>query len=72
MWPGQLGRVQQRSGLAPQPRLAKAVTLPEHLRAGGYEAFGGGKIFHCLSWINDGYGKQPERSQAMGSLLASG
>ena len=40
------------------PRLAKAVTLPEHFRAGGYEAFGGGKIFHCLSWINDGYGKQ--------------
>ena len=45
------------------PRLAKAVTLPEHFRAGGYEAFGGGKIFHCLSWINDGYGKQQNEAK---------
>ncbi|MEE3229580.1 MAG: sulfatase-like hydrolase/transferase, partial [Planctomycetota bacterium] len=41
-----------------RPRLAKAVTIPEHFRAGGYTAFGGGKIFHALSWITDGYGKQ--------------
>lgn len=40
------------------PRLKSAVTLPEHFRAGGYEAYGGGKIFHALSWIVDGYGKQ--------------
>ena len=40
------------------PRLAKAVTIPEHFRAGGYKAFGGGKIFHALSWITGGYGKQ--------------
>jgi len=39
-------------------RLTKAITLPEHFRAGGYTAFGGGKIFHCLSWITGGYGKQ--------------
>ena len=45
------------------PRLAKAVTLPEHFRAGGYKAFGGGKIFHCLSWINDGYGKQQNEAK---------
>ena len=40
------------------PRLADAVTMPEHFRAGGYTAFGCGKIFHALSWITDGYGKQ--------------
>jgi len=40
------------------PRLADAVTLPEHFRAGGYTAVGGGKIFHALSWIREGYGKQ--------------
>jgi len=40
------------------PRLEKAVTIPEHFRAGGYTAYGGGKIFHALSWITTGYGKQ--------------
>lgn len=40
------------------PRLADAVTIPEHFRAGGYTAVGGGKIFHALSWIREGYGKQ--------------
>jgi len=40
------------------PRLEKAVTIPEHFRSGGYEAYGGGKIFHALSWITDSYGKQ--------------
>jgi len=40
------------------PRLAKAVTIPEHFRASGYTAYGGGKIFHSLSWITKGYGKQ--------------
>jgi arylsulfatase A-like enzyme len=39
------------------PRLAKAVTIPEHFRAAGYDVFGGGKIFHALSWIKKGYGK---------------
>jgi len=45
------------------PRLEKAVTLPEHFRAGGYTAYGGGKIFHCLSWITGGYGKQQNESK---------
>ena len=40
------------------PRLRDAVTLPEHFRAHGYRAVGGGKIFHALSWITDSYGKQ--------------
>jgi len=40
------------------PRLANAVTLPEHFRANGYVAIGGGKIFHALSWVTEGYGKQ--------------
>jgi len=40
------------------PRLANAVTIPEHFRSGGYAASGGGKIFHALSWIREGYGKQ--------------
>ena len=40
------------------PRLIKAVTIPEHFRKGGYTAYGGGKIFHALSWITKGYGKQ--------------
>ena len=35
------------------PRLKKAVTMPEHFRSRGYETYGGGKIFHALSWITD-------------------
>lgn len=38
--------------------LKEAVTIPEAFRAGGYEVYGGGKIFHALSWIRKGYGKQ--------------
>jgi arylsulfatase A-like enzyme len=45
------------------PRLADAVTLPEHFRAGGYQAYGGGKIFHALSWITDSYGKQQNEAK---------
>ncbi|MBT5845586.1 MAG: sulfatase-like hydrolase/transferase, partial [Verrucomicrobiales bacterium] len=44
-------------------RLEKAVTLPEHFRTGGYEAYGGGKIFHALSWITGGYGKQQNEAK---------
>jgi len=40
------------------PALAQAKTIPEFFRSKGYSAFGGGKIFHCLSWIKQGYGKQ--------------
>ena len=40
------------------PALAKAVTIPDHFRANGYVAYGGGKIFHSLSWITKSYGKQ--------------
>lgn len=39
------------------PRLAQAVTIPEHFRQHGYETLGCGKIFHALSWIKNGYGK---------------
>jgi choline-sulfatase len=39
------------------PVLEKAVTIPEHFRANGYRAFGGGKLFHCLSWIKTSYGR---------------
>lgn len=45
------------------PALAKAVTIPDHLRANGYSAFGGGKIFHSLSWIVNGYGKQQNEAK---------
>jgi len=36
--------------------LAQAVTLPEHFQSQGYRAVGGGKLFHCLSWIRTDYG----------------
>jgi arylsulfatase A-like enzyme len=39
------------------PVLEKAVTIPEHFRASGYRAVGGGKLFHCLSWIKTTYGR---------------
>ncbi|MCH8921651.1 MAG: sulfatase [Planctomycetes bacterium] len=52
------GQDWRRSG-----RLAEAVTIPEHFRAGGYTAFGGGKIFHALSWITSGYGKQQNEAK---------
>jgi len=38
------------------PVLKNAVTIPEHFRANGYRAVGGGKIFHALSWIQTSYG----------------
>jgi arylsulfatase A-like enzyme len=38
------------------PVLEQAVTLPEFFRGKGYRAVGGGKIFHCLSWIRTDYG----------------
>jgi arylsulfatase A-like enzyme len=53
------------------PRLAKAVTLPEHFRGGGYTAFGGGKIFHALSWITKGYGKQQNEAKLWDSYWPS-
>jgi arylsulfatase A-like enzyme len=45
------------------PALASAVTLPDHFRANGYTAYGGGKIFHSLSWIVDRYGKQQNEAK---------
>ena len=45
------------------PALATAVTIPDHLRAKGYSAYGGGKIFHSLSWIVNGYGKQQNEAK---------
>jgi arylsulfatase A-like enzyme len=39
------------------PVLEKAVTIPEYFRAHGYRAVGGGKLFHCLSWIKTTYGR---------------
>ncbi len=38
------------------PALRDAATIPEHFRASGYRAVGGGKIFHALSWIRTTYG----------------
>lgn len=40
------------------PVLKDAITIPEFFRSQGYIVYGGGKIFHCLSWIKTGYGKQ--------------
>ncbi len=40
------------------PALKNAVTIPEFFRSQGYSVRGGGKIFHALSWIRRGYGKQ--------------
>ena len=54
-----------------RPRLANAVTIPEHFRAGGYTAFGGGKIFHALSWITGGYGKQQNEAKLWDSYWPS-
>jgi len=45
------------------PRLAQATTIPEHFRSAGYTAYGGGKIFHALSWITRGYGKQQNEAK---------
>lgn len=39
------------------PVLEKAVAIPEHFRNHGYKAVGGGKLFHCLSWIRTSYGQ---------------
>jgi len=38
------------------PVLKNAVTITEHFRAHGYRTMGGGKLFHCLSWIRINYG----------------
>ena len=54
-----------------RPRLAKAVTIPDHFRAGGYGAFGGVKIFHALSWITGGYGKQQNEAKLWDSYWPS-
>ena len=45
------------------PRLAKAVTLPEHFRAGGYRGLRWRKDFPLSLWINDGYGKQQNEAK---------
>lgn len=56
--PSSSGIYDNRQQWRDSPRLTRAVTLPEHFRNGGYTAYGGGKIFHALSWITDSYGKQ--------------
>ncbi len=38
------------------PVLREAITLPENFRSRGYRVVGGGKMFHCLSWIWKTYG----------------
>ena len=38
------------------PILEDTVTLPQHFRRHGYRTMGGGKLFHALSWIHEGYG----------------
>jgi arylsulfatase A-like enzyme len=38
------------------PLLKEAVMLPMHFKNHGYYTLGGGKIFHCLSWIRKDYG----------------
>lgn len=53
------------------PRLERAVTLPEHFRSSGYLAYGGGKIFHALSWITAGYGKQQNEASLWDSYWPS-
>ncbi len=52
-------------------RLKNAITLPEHFRANGYKAIGGGKIFHALSWIIDSYGKQQNDPKIWDSYFPS-
>ncbi len=41
------------------PALERAVTLPQCFRDNGYEAVGGGKIFHALQWT-EGTENEPE------------
>jgi len=38
------------------PYLKDTVTIPEYFKSQGYSVKGGGKIFHCLSWIRTRYG----------------
>lgn len=38
------------------PALQKAIMLPAYFKQHGYRVLGGGKIFHCLSWIQKDYG----------------
>jgi arylsulfatase A-like enzyme len=38
------------------PVLEDVTALPEHFRDNGYRAAGGGKLYHALPWIREGYG----------------
>jgi arylsulfatase A-like enzyme len=46
------------------PHLEDARTLPQHFRENGYRTMGGGKLFHCLSWISDSYGTSQNDPEA--------
>jgi arylsulfatase A-like enzyme len=56
--PSTSGVYYNRQDWRKSPALAKAITIPEFFRSKGYSAVGGGKIFHCLSWIKNSYGTQ--------------
>ncbi len=38
------------------PVLKNATTIPEYFQSLNYHTAGGGKLFHCLSWIKTSYG----------------
>ncbi len=54
--PSTSGIYNNRQHWRESPVLRDARTIPEHFHSIGYHTTGGGKIFHCLSWIKTSYG----------------
>ncbi len=53
------------------PYLRDVRTLPYHFRTHGYRTMGGGKLFHCLSWISDSYGMNQNDPEAWDEYFPS-
>jgi len=78
--PSTSGIYNNRQHWRESPMLDDAKTIPEHFRSQGYRTIGGGKIFHCLSWIKTQYGTDendyaiwdgyfPSKSQSMAESI---
>jgi arylsulfatase A-like enzyme len=53
------------------PILDNVITLPQHFRNHGYDSRGGGKVFHALSWIFEGYGTDQNDSSSWDNYFPS-
>lgn len=56
MRPSTTGVYFNRHDWRESPSLSGHLPMPLHFRENGYRAVGGGKLFHCLSWIQTSYG----------------